>query len=125
MSFQRYRLAIAAFTMLLASAAVAFAQAQTPMPNMPNMDMRGAIRGTVRGANNAPVPNTAVTAISTANGARFEAMTDAQGAYSFGALPVGSYNITVVSEGLTQFRRQGVQVAADQTATLDITLDAA
>ena len=33
------------------------------MPNMPNMDMRGAIRGTVRGANKAPVADTAVTAV--------------------------------------------------------------
>ena len=65
--------------------------------NMANMDHRGGIRGTVRGANNAPVANTAVTAVEVANGARFEAMTDAQGAYTFGALPVGSYNVTVVS----------------------------
>ena len=80
------------------------------MPNMPNMDMRGGIRGTVRGANKAPVADTMVTAVNAANGARFEAMTDAQGAYSFGALPVGGYNVTVVSAGLTAFRRQGVQV---------------
>jgi hypothetical protein len=92
---------------------------------MPNMDMRGGIRGTVRGANNAPVPDTVVTAVNATNGARFEAMTNAQGAYSFGALPVGAYNVTVVSSGLTAFRRQGVQVAADQNAQLDITLDAA
>jgi len=45
--------------------------------NMANMDMRGAIRGTVRGASNAPVADTAVTAVEAANGARFEAMSDA------------------------------------------------
>ena len=125
---QRDRLAlIAAVVMLLGSAAVTRAQApaQAPMPNMPNMDMRGGVRGTVRGANTAPVADTVVTAVNAANGARFEAMTDAQGAYSFGALPVGTYNVTVVSAGLTAFRRQGVQVTADQNVTLDITLDAA
>jgi len=118
---------IAAVVMLLGSAVVTRAQApaQAPMPNMPNMDMRGGIRGTVRGANKAPVADTVVTAVNAANGARFEAMTDAQGAYSFGALPVGAYNVTVVSAGLTAFRRQGVQVAADQNVPLDITLDAA
>ena len=128
MSFQRYRLAIAAaVTMLLAASAAAFAQAQAqqPMPNMPNMDMRGGIRGTVRGANKEPVADTPVIAVNAANGARFEALTNAQGEYSFGALPVGSYNVTVVSAGLTAFRRQGVQVTADQTVTLDILLDAA
>ena len=129
MSSQRYRLACvtAAAFMVLGFAAAARAQqaAQAPMPNMPGMDMRGGIRGTVRGANKAPVPDTPVTAVNTVNGARFEALTDAQGNYTFGALPVGSYNVTVVSEGLTAFRRQGVQVTADQNAQLDITLDAA
>ena len=124
----RDRLAGAAVAlMMLGSAAAVGAQqaAQAPMPNMPGMDMRGGVRGTVRGANKAPVPDTPVTAVNTVTGARFEALTDAQGNYTFGALPVASYNITVVSEGLTAFRRQGVQVTADQTVTLDITLDAA
>ena len=129
MSSQRYRLALVAAVafMMLGSAGAARAQqaAQAPMPNMPGMDMRGGIRGTVRGANKAPVADTTVIAVNAANGARFEAMTDAQGNYSFGALPVGGYNVTVVSAGLTAFRRQGVQVTADQNVTLDITLDAA
>ena len=129
MRFLRYRLALVAGVAFIvlgpAGLARAQQQPQTPMPNMPNMDMRGAIRGTVRGATKAPVPDTVVTAVNTANGARFEAMTDPQGAYAFGALPVGTYNVTVVSEGLTAFRRQGVQVTADQNVTLDISLDAA
>ena len=129
MRSQRNRLArvAAVAVLMLGSAAGARAQqaAQAPMPNMPGMDMRGGIRGTVRGANKAPVPDTPVTAVNTVTGARFEALTDAQGNYTFGALPVASYNVTVVSEGLTAFRRQGVQVTADQNVQLDITLDAA
>jgi carboxypeptidase family protein len=129
MGSQRYRLALVAAVafMVLGSAAAARAQqaAQAPMPNMPGMDMRGGIRGTVRGATKAPVGDTTVIAVNAVNGARFEAMTDAQGNYSFGALPVGAYNVTVVSAGLTAFRRQGVQVTADQNVQLDITLDAA
>jgi hypothetical protein len=97
---------------------------QAPM-SMANMDHRGGIRGTVRGADNAPVANTAVTAVDTMTGARFEATTDEQGAYALPALPVASYNVTVVSSGMTAFRRQGVAVAADQTVQLDIALDAA
>ena len=130
MSSQRYRLArVAAVALvILGSAVAARAQqqpAQAPMPNMPGMDMRGGIRGTVRNANKEGVSDTIVTAVNATNGAKFEATTDAQGNYSFGALPVGGYNITVVSAGLTAFRRQGVQVTADQNVTLDITLDAA
>ena len=71
------------------------------------------------------VADTAVMAVDAATGARFEAMTDAQGAYAFAALPVGTYTVTVVSAGLTAFRRQGVAVTADQNVQLDITLDAA
>ena len=130
MSSQRYRLArvAAVVFMVLGSAMAARAQqqpAQPPMANMPGMDMRGGIRGTVRNANKEGLPDTTVTAVSATNGAKFEATTDAQGNYSFGALPVGGYNVTVVSAGLTAFRRQGVQVTADQNVTLDITLDAA
>ncbi len=134
MQSRTYRpaIAVAVLSMLAGCASAAAAQApaaqapatQAPM-NMATMDHRGGIRGTVRGANGAPVADTAVTAVNTVNGARFEAMTDAQGAYALGALPVGSYNVTVLSAGLTAFRRQGVEITADQSTQLDITLDAA
>ena len=129
MTSRRYwpALAAAVVSTFIGSVEATWAQApatQAPM-NMANMDRRGAIRGTILGANSAPAANTPVLAIDATTGARFEAMTDAQGAYAFGALPVGSYNVTVVAAGLTAFRRQGVAVAADQTVQLDITLDAA
>ena len=129
MTFRRYRpvFTVAVVSLLLGAAGTAGAQTpatQSPM-TMPNMDHRGGIRGTVRDANNAPVADTAVTAVDTMTGARFEALTDAQGAYAFSALPVARYNVTVVSAGLTAFRRQGVEVTADQNVQLDITLDAA
>ena len=128
MMSRRYQpaMAVAVLSMLVGAAAAVSAQApaaQAPM-NMANMDQRGGIRGTVRGATG-PVAGTAVVAVNTANGARFEATTDAQGGYAFGALPVGSYTVTVASEGVTVFRRPGVAVTADQNVPLDITLDAA
>ena len=128
MMSRRYQpaMAVAVLSMLVGAAAAVSAQApaaQAPM-NMANMDQRGGIRGTVRGATG-PVAGTAVVAVNTANGARFEATTDTQGGYAFGALPVGSYTVTVASEGVTVFRRPGVAVTADQNVPLDITLDAA
>ena len=128
---RRYRPALVAAVaaVVLSAAGPAGAQAPAgqaqPRMNMAEMDHRGGIRGTVRGANNTPVADTSVAAVDDKTGARFEAMTNAQGAYAFPALPVGSYNITIVSAGLTSFRRQGVAVTADQTVQLDITLDAA
>jgi hypothetical protein len=100
--------------------------AQAPAQGQRHMaDHRGGLRGTVRGGDKAPVADTAVVAVNAENGARFEAMTTASGEYALEALPVGSYTVTVVSAGLTAFRRQGVTVAENQTAQLDIALDAA
>jgi Carboxypeptidase regulatory-like domain len=134
MTSRRYRPAFAAavVSLLLGGNGQAFGQAASGQPpggqppmKMANMDQRGGIRGSVRGANNAPVVDTVVAAVDGTTGARFEATTDAQGAYAFAALPVGTYTITVVSAGLTAFRRPAVAVTADQIVQLDITLDAA
>ncbi len=103
------------------------AAAQTPaMPAQMNMaDHRGAIQGRVTGADGAAAANTMVTAVNDENGAQFTSTTDAQGAYSFGALPVGKYTVSVAPAGVTTFRRRGVEVAADGSMALDIRLDAA
>ena len=64
--------------------AVTTVSAQAPAAQAPmNMAEHGSawrIRGTVRGATGPAAETTAVTAVDAATGARFEAMTDAQGA---------------------------------------------
>ncbi|HVQ16485.1 MAG TPA: carboxypeptidase-like regulatory domain-containing protein, partial [Vicinamibacterales bacterium] len=94
---------------LLCAAATASAQEKPAAPGQMNMaDHRGALQGRVRNATGAPVPDTEVLAINAENGAEFRSTTDAQGGYSFGALPVGKYDITLSSTGgLTTFRRRG------------------
>ena len=103
------------------------ATAQTPAtPAQMNMaDHRGGIRGAVRNDSGAPVQGATVTAINQENGAKFESTTDAQGNYSFGALPVGKYDLTISSAGMTAFRRTGIAIEMDRNATLDIAMDAA
>jgi len=103
------------------------AAAQQAAPAQMNMaDHRGSIRGVVRNDSGAPVAGATVTAINAENGAKFEATTDAQGNYSFGALPVGKYDLSITSSsGLTAFRRTGVAVEMDGKASLDITMNAA
>jgi Carboxypeptidase regulatory-like domain len=88
-------------------------------------DHRGTVRGVVRNDGGAPVPNATVTAINSENGAKFDSTTDAQGNYLFGALPMGKYDITISSSGMTAFRRTGVAVEMDKAETLDITMNAA
>src|SRR6185436_2285435 len=109
---------------LICGAVGASAQEKPAQMNM--ADHRGALQGRVRNGAGAPVADTEVLAINAENGAEFRSTTDAQGAYSFGALPVGKYDVTLTSTaGLTTFRRRGVVVAIDGKVTLDITLDAA
>ncbi|HET9569399.1 MAG TPA: carboxypeptidase-like regulatory domain-containing protein, partial [Vicinamibacterales bacterium] len=78
--------------LLVSWCGTAAAQQQAPaapgQPAQMNMaDHRGGIRGVVRNESGAPVADAAVIAVSAENGAKFEATTDAQGNYSFGALP--------------------------------------
>jgi len=105
---------------------VVSASAQEKPAQMNMADHRGSLQGRVRNGAGAAVTDTEVLAVDAANGAEFRSTTDAQGGYSFGALPVGRYNVTVASTaGLTTFRRAGVDIAMDGKVTLDITLDAA
>jgi hypothetical protein len=117
---------VAAIT-LMCIVATASAQEKPAAPAQMNMaDHRGALQGRVRNGAGAAVADTEVLAVNAENGAQFTSTTDAQGAYSFGALPVGKYDITLASAtGLTTFKRTGVDVGMDAKATLDITLDAA
>ncbi|HYJ96398.1 MAG TPA: carboxypeptidase-like regulatory domain-containing protein, partial [Vicinamibacterales bacterium] len=100
---------------LVCAAATASAQEKPAAPGQMNMaDHRGALSGRVRNAAGAAVADTEVLAISAENGAEFRSTTDAQGNYSFGALPVGKYDVTLASAGgLITFRRGGVDIAMD------------
>jgi hypothetical protein len=102
--------------------AAAAQQPQTTPPRM-NMDHRGAVSGTVRTAAGAPAAGALVKATEMATGAEFSASADAQGAYAFAALPVGTYDLSVESAGVTAYKRAGVEVAADRTLQVNISLD--
>jgi len=106
-------------------APAAMAQAP-PVPQMNMADHRGAIQGRVTNDAGGPLADATVIAVNAQNGAQFTAISDAQGAYAFAALPVGKYDISIASaSGLTAFRRRGVDVGMDQSAQLNITINAA
>jgi hypothetical protein len=93
------------------------------MPQMDMADHRGGIQGAVRNDSNAPVVAATVTATNEETGAQFTATTDTQGAYHFAALPPGKYIVAIVSPtGVMTFRRSGIEVVADRTASLDIAM---
>jgi hypothetical protein len=111
--------------LILALCGTAKAQPAPPQPQMNMADPRGGLRGRVTNEAGAPVVDAAVTATNAANGAQFTATTDAGGAYSLGALPAGRYEVTIISAGLTRFRRADVEVTEGPPAPLDIMLTAA
>ena len=88
-------------------------------------DQRGGVSGTLRNDAGSAVAGVTVTATNAANGAQFTATTDAQGAYAFPALPVGTYDLSIVTAGLTAYIQPGVEVVVDQTLALDIAMTAA
>ena len=88
-------------------------------------DQRGGVSGTLRNDAGSAVAGVTVTATNAANGAQLTATTDAQGAYAFPALPVGTYDLSIVTAGLTAYIQPGVEVVVDQTLALDIAMTAA
>src|SRR5262245_59082176 len=72
---------------------------QKPAMQM-NMYHRGGVAGMVRSAAGAAAASgLTVVATNADNGARFTATTDAQGRYSFSALPVGKYVLSIEAGG--------------------------
>ena len=122
-SSARVGLALALSCTMAAEARAAQApQAAAPM-NM--ADHRGGVAGTVRNAAGAAVESVTVTATSAVNGGQFTATTDAQGAYAFPALPMGQYNLSIDTAGVTMYAQRGVEVAMDRTLELNIAMNAA
>jgi hypothetical protein len=125
LTIRRHALARAVTVAVLASglpiAAAAQAPAQHPAAHAP--DERGGLLGTVRDATGAVQSGVTVSAINADTTAQFTALTDTQGAYSFPALPVGRYNVTVGAGGLTLYRQSNVEVAANRTATVNIVMN--
>src|ERR1700681_5048128 len=68
----------------------------------------GRIRGTVIDASGAAVPAANVTLINEANHATREVQSGASGEYIFLEVPVGTYEIDVLSQGFKKYTRKGI-----------------
>lgn len=82
----------------------------------------GVVSGTVTDPSGAVVPNAAVTAVNTETGATRGTIADRAGRYAFPTLPVGPYEIRANKTGFQQAIRTGVQLAINQGAIVDLTL---
>ena len=78
----------------------------------------GSIRGYVRDATGAVLPETTVTAAGPA--APFAVVSDKEGYYRILDLPPGEYELTAVREGFTRFVRPGIAVRAGLNLSVDV-----
>src|ERR1700676_1998320 len=73
------------------------------------------ISGTVEDSTGALVPAASVAAIQQQTDQRFDAVSDAQGRFSFPRLPVGNYSVQVTRSGFRRFESEPLRLDADQT----------
>ena len=78
--------------------------------------------GTVLDATGAAVPKSTVDATNTATGVKYTTKTEAAGTYRINNLPVGSYDITVASEGFATATLKGVSLQLNKNTTANLTL---
>jgi Carboxypeptidase regulatory-like domain len=82
----------------------------------------GSLSGTVRDPSGAVVPGATVTLVNTALKTQYKTTSDAQGFYTFPTLPVGSYDLTVVSPGFETQKKTGLTIDTDSALTVDVSL---
>ena len=86
---------------------------------------RGSISGTVTDPQGALIAGAAVTAVDTATNATYNSVSSSAGEFNFTNLPLGSYTVSVSSNGFTSAKYTNVQVAAGSNYTLTAKLGVA
>jgi hypothetical protein len=83
----------------------------------------GSVRGTVTDATGAIVPGATVTLQNEATRFNRNVVTDAKGAYYFGAVSPGVYTITVEIPGFKMASRKGFRINQREAAGFDVALE--
>jgi hypothetical protein len=82
-----------------------------------------SITGTVTDPTGAAVPNAQVTIVSGEHGISRTAPTNASGDFAFAALPVGTYNMTVIAQGFKKYQATGIVLQVGEKARNNIALE--
>src|SRR5579872_1633051 len=80
------------------------------------------LNGVVSDPTGAVVSDARVTAINSGTGLQRAVVSGADGAYSFPALPVGNYQLTVEKPGFSKYVQSGITLGVGQTADVPVTL---
>ena len=83
----------------------------------------GSISGTVTDQSGAVIPGASLSLVNLDLAAGYKATTDAQGFYSFPALPVGRYELTIEGAGFKTQKKTGIVVDTDAAIRVDAALE--
>lgn len=82
----------------------------------------GNVTGEVRDGSGAVVSGVAVVLFNPATSGERSATTNAEGVYSFPAIPPGIYDVRISAPGFQPMTRRGIELQVQQTARIDFTL---
>lgn len=80
------------------------------------------IAGTVKDSSGAVMPGVTVTATNEATNVANTVQTNADGAYAFLSLPVGTFDIEVKQSGFTNYKQTGIILNINDHITVDVTM---
>lgn len=82
----------------------------------------GSLSGTVKDPSGAVISGAKITLINQAIRSEYTALSNEEGFYTFPALPVGQYDLTMEAVGFKSESKTGVRVDTDSAAALDVVL---
>ncbi|MGH9663131.1 MAG: carboxypeptidase regulatory-like domain-containing protein, partial [Bryobacteraceae bacterium] len=80
------------------------------------------LNGSIYDPSGAVVSEAKVSVLSTDTGLRRTAITGSDGTFSFTALPIGGYTLTVERPGFSKYSQRGITLVVDQTANVVVRL---
>ena len=94
--------------------------AQEPAPG-PAENGTGGLTGIVSDPSGAGIPKASLR-LTGANGASYDATSNAEGIYQFKALPGGVYTLKAVAKGFNLYTRENVQIIVNQVQQVNVSL---
>jgi len=83
----------------------------------------GRLSGTIKDPSGAVFPRATITLVNTALKSEFRTVSDGQGFYSFPAVPVGHYDLTIEAAGFKTQKKPNLTVDTDAALTIDVALE--
>jgi hypothetical protein len=108
---------------LMAAVALALGAALVVPPPASAQALYGSITGTVTDQSGAAIPGATVTATNTGTGLKVDAVTAADGSYTFRNLLPGVYDLGASLQGFRELKQTGLRVSAGNPVRVELKLE--